>query len=118
MHSHIEATPGKGELMIPRELKASEVEFAFTAEEEHIHPSDSFTEESDIVFALGGGAHWFCAKMTATWNGYEGVTYLGGCSYNSFKEFLELEGDNLRSEALDALNAEIKDACKKVSALL
>lgn len=30
---------------------------------------------------------WFCAKVTATWRGFEGTAYLGACSYENAEDF-------------------------------
>jgi hypothetical protein len=63
---------------------------AFFALDEDILPSDSFEFQRDIDFAsTGDPAHWFCAAVGV----YDehgdliGHDYLGGCSYNSFREF-------------------------------
>lgn len=63
-----------------------------TAEPEEIDPADSFEFEDDIEFARSGDpAHWFCAVVTVFHKptGMElGSDCLGGCSYNSFEEFV------------------------------
>ena len=62
---------------------------AFEVAPEDMNPRDSFEFPEDIAFARKGGAHWFQAKVTVyTKDGDEiASNYLGGCSYNSFKEF-------------------------------
>jgi hypothetical protein len=67
---------------------------AFWAEPEDMSPEDHFCDERDIAFAREDDpAHWFCAFVgvfkgenddTAELIGYD---CLGGCSYNSFREF-------------------------------
>ena len=78
---------------------------AFWAQEEDLAPEDSFCDERDVEFARSGDpAHWFCAfvgvfKLGTPRDDYDNhsdpdedtemVAYdtLGGCSYNSFREF-------------------------------
>jgi hypothetical protein len=68
---------------------------AFWAEEEELPPEDSFEFPEDVEFAREGDpSHWFCAFVGV----FEGATdeeahcvgydCLGGCSYNSFDEFV------------------------------
>ena len=73
----------------------------FRTEDEIDNPRDVCCEE-DIEFAMDGGAHWFAAivEVFAKKDNVEvfakkdndevvmiGQDYLGGCSYNSFREF-------------------------------
>ncbi len=67
---------------------------AMWAEEEDLDPADSFSDERDVKFARKGGSHWFCAfvgvfksddRGDAELVGYD---VLGGCSYNSYREFV------------------------------
>lgn len=63
---------------------------AFFAEPEDIDPADSFEFDDDIAFAREDDpAHWFSAAVGVyNEHGYLiGADYLGGCSYNSFREF-------------------------------
>lgn len=67
---------------------------AFWAEDEHLAPEDTFCDARDITFASDGDpAHWFCAfvgvfERTEDDDGEcLGYDVLGGCSYNSFREF-------------------------------
>lgn len=61
---------------------------------EDCDPADSFQFEDDIAFARsanGYGPQWFmaCVRVVNTETGIElGTDYLGGCSYNSFDEFV------------------------------
>lgn len=51
---------------------------------------------------------WCCVKVSAKWKRFEGVAYLGGCSYAS-KEDFEKGGylPQMQEEALDDLNNQI-----------
>ena len=71
---------------------------AFWAKEEDLDPADSFQFPEDVEFARQDEpAHWFCAfvgvfeRIDADDEDYDaeciGYDCLGGCSYNSFREF-------------------------------
>lgn len=107
--------------MKPRTVKASEVTFTLEIEPEEIpfegnaiaSGDDSVDEETNqwIRDQLNAGNDWAwcCVKVTAEWNGYTGVDYLGGCSYRSEKDFMS-DGyyADMKSEALDRLYEEIQ----------
>jgi hypothetical protein len=71
----------------------------FTAEGEHIpvrgNALDSGDDAEDkkaedyIIEQLNKGnlSNWFSAKISATYDNFHGVDYLGCCSYASFEEF-------------------------------
>lgn len=89
-------------------------EFEFEAEPEHISPEDLYCEQADIDWVYeqlsnGNDAAWFCAKVTAKMDGKEGTDYLGGCSYRSFKDFLEEDGyyGDMKVAAAQSLAREI-----------
>jgi hypothetical protein len=77
---------------------------AFWAQEEIMEPEDNFEFPEDVEFARQDHpAHWFCAfvgvfkgeddSTAGIWKGNAvcvGYDVLGGCSYNSFREFLGL----------------------------
>jgi len=58
---------------------------------------------------------WCCMKVTAKWEGYEGVDYLGCCSYESAADFKQPGGyyDDMKSQALEALNLELSEVVRK-----
>ena len=73
---------------------------ALFVEPEELDPADSFSDPADVEFARGayGERGWGCSIEPARWfraavivfdeNEREiGADYLGGCSYNSFREF-------------------------------
>jgi hypothetical protein len=68
---------------------------AFWAEEEDMAPEDNFEFPEDVEFARQDEpAHWFCA-FVGIFKGEDdddaeciGYDVLGGCSYNSFREFV------------------------------
>jgi hypothetical protein len=45
--------------------------------------------ENELISRLMDGdlAAWFCAKVTASYGGFEGTDYLGCCSYKSLEDF-------------------------------
>lgn len=65
--------------------------------QEDMDPEDSFQFDDDIAFARsaeGYGPEWFCAcvRVVNKETGLElGTGYLGGCSYNSFAEFVKVQ---------------------------
>jgi hypothetical protein len=87
---------------------------AFFAEEEDIDPADSFEFDDDIAFAREDDpAHWFCAVVVVYGpDGKQiGSDVLGGCSYNSFREFYSSHRDrdpaNRNTLAMKASNRAI-----------
>ena len=59
---------------------------------------------------------WCCVKVTATWEGFKGVDYLGCCSYHSEADFRQ-DGyyDDMRGRALEDLNASVRHAAETVA---
>lgn len=62
------------------------------AEPEEMDPADSFCTDDDVAFAREDDpAHWFCAVVQIVdlaGGAVLGRDSLGGCSYNSFDEFV------------------------------
>ena len=51
---------------------------------------------------------WFCAKVTASWEGHSASDYLGGCSYESEEDFRKDDYfQDLCDRALEELNEQI-----------
>jgi hypothetical protein len=83
--------------------KISQVEFTIECLPEEIpvkgncsaidEETDRETEEH-INNQLNSGNEWAwcCVKVTAKYKGIEGADYLGGCSYESEKDFTEQDG--------------------------
>src|SRR5215469_10050134 len=72
------------------QFKTAKFTVAFWAEDEDLNPADRFCDEQDIEFASDGDpAHWFCAFVGVFDADGRAVAHdcLGGCSYNSFREF-------------------------------
>lgn len=62
----------------------------FHATDEDMHPADQLDDPRDVEFACSGDpAHWFCAWVVVWDEDDRPVAWdsLGGCSYNSFREF-------------------------------
>jgi hypothetical protein len=74
--------------------------------------------EDEIIARLENGDVWAWAtiKVTAEWNGLEGVNYLGACCYKDEKDFKQPGGyyDDMKAEALADLKQTIKDLQSKV----
>lgn len=73
------------------------IDIEFTAEPEHLSPSDMFDDERDIKYIQkqwerGNDYVWFCAKVTVSYKGYSADDYLGCCSYESERDFKENSG--------------------------
>lgn len=70
------------------------VEYKFEALPEDVDPRDMFDDDNDVSWVydqldIGNESAWFIAKVSCSYKGFEGVEYLGGCSYKSFADFLE-----------------------------
>lgn len=69
----------------------------FFAEPEDMDPADSFQFEEDIEAVRNGDVEWFCASIRVYLKGDDdtwctdwreiGSDHLGGCAYNSIREF-------------------------------
>jgi hypothetical protein len=113
-----------------RALRKSQVTFEITCEPEHIpyegncsaidETTDRETEDW-IARQLESGNEWAwcCVKVVARWKSFEGVDYLGGCSYLSEANFIECNDyfSSMKDEALADLNRTIAalraDLCPK-----
>lgn len=116
--------------MKTRSLRADEVFFKIEAEDEDIPvrgnamcsgDDDADREcEDEIIARLDRGDvwAWCCVKVTATWNGWKGVAYLGACSYEDQTDF-EAGGywDDMKHEALNDLNRSIASAANELQTL-
>lgn len=69
--------------------------------------------EDEILARLRNGDVWAWAdvKVSATWGDFEGVDYLGCCSYESEADFKAAGGyyPDMCKRALDDLNRQIRD---------
>jgi hypothetical protein len=102
--------------MTIRKLRRDEVTFTLEALDEDHGPEDSFDakEHADTIVDIrrraadGDRWAWFCARVTASWNGIEAHDVLGGCSYDSEEDFLRDECfDDMCDRALWILNEEV-----------
>jgi len=115
-----------------RELTEKDVVFSVEAEPEHIPIEGNAMASGDdaadqecydwIHAELDRGNEWaWCSvKVTAAFGNFEGTAYLGACSYKSEADFREPGGyfDDLKTEALDDLNQQWRDALDKAAAIL
>lgn len=99
----------------------NDVEFTIEPQEEYIPIRGSFDSgdpEHDEQTALEIERQleyniwaWCCVKVTAEYKGMEGTDYLGACSYESEKDFVENSGyyegmkDRAFQELLDSIKA-------------
>jgi hypothetical protein len=62
---------------------------------------------------------WASVKVTAEWEGFEGVDYLGGCSYKDQEEFEQQGGyyQDMKLQALEDLNNNLKSINKRMEVL-
>jgi hypothetical protein len=104
-----------------RKLTEKDVTFSVSVEQDDIpvrgnavaSGDDRFDKEceDEILNRLRRNDVWAWARVTvtATWNRYTGHAGLGACSYKDEAEFREPGGyyDDMKQEALDALNAEL-----------
>lgn len=63
---------------------------------------------------------WCTVKVTASYEGYEGVAYLGCCSYHNKKDFMHPDGyyPQMQEEARDDLLAQLKPAYEAYRSLM
>lgn len=77
--------------------------------------------EDEILSRLNCGDIWAwgTVKVTALWNGFEGVDYLGGCSYRDEEDFKQPGGyfEDMKRQALADLKSNIKELQAKVCGL-
>lgn len=68
--------------------------------------------EKDIYEQLENGNEWAwcCVEVQAEWRGLVGNDFLGGCSYDSQKDFEEPGGyyDDMKVQAYDDLIAQLR----------
>ncbi len=76
--------------------------------------------EEWIASQLADGNEWaWClSRVVATWEGFTGDAYLGGCSYLSEADFMRCEGDQQTAEAIGDLARTILKASDKVERAL
>lgn len=77
--------------------------------------------EQKVIDAYENGNEWAwcCVKVTAVWQSFQGSDYLGGCSYESEKDFIKGGYyDDMQNVALENLNREIKETYSKLKSLL
>ena len=113
-------------------LQAIGVNVEFTPEYEDIDPSELMDNEEAIskiykdYEITPGFIHpsWFCAKVTVSFNrgeySDECTEYLGGCSYRSFDEFTNADGDyytDMISQCINEINTGIQLHNKDVQRL-
>ncbi len=77
--------------------------------------------EDDIIRQLDDGNVWAWASVTvrATWSGYEGFDYLGGCSYKDEEDFIK-DGayyDSMVDAAVDDLNNKLAKIYEEIKPL-
>lgn len=53
-------------------------------------PEEDRAQEDEILAQLDAGNEWAwcCVRVTATWEGFKGVAYLGCCSYSDEASFM------------------------------
>ncbi len=121
-----------------RPLKASEVTFEVTIEQDDIQVRGNAMASGDdaldkqvedqILSELDAGniEAWCCITVKATWEGITGVDYLGACSHlpgddrPSLTEQVEqtIEAYGMRANALADLNTEVQRQAERGLALI
>lgn len=84
---------------------------------EDCSPRDSFDDcliDEVMAGIESGRLEWFCAKVSAKWEGLELASdYLGGCCYESFEQFAngqDYHGDMIR-EVVNHAYARLQALC-------
>jgi hypothetical protein len=114
-----------------RSLLADEVTFSLSIEEEEDPVKGHFESdepekdkelEKEILSRLDRGDlwAWCCVKITASWNGLHGVTYLGCCSYESEEDFIKCNDycQSMKDEALEELNKSLSSMLHQIAPLI
>lgn len=95
------------------ELQPNDVTFTVEMEPEYEDPRRFFDDSRDVEFVLqqikaGNDWEWCTVKVTARYQDFKGVAYLGACSYEDEKEFLkDASYEDMCADALARLNAEL-----------
>lgn len=105
-----------------RDLRPDEVEFSLIQHPENMdYTRDNYTGDANtddevvewIRDQLNSGNDWaWCQiEVKATWQGFTGSDYLGGCSYESEEDFKAVGGywGDMKLEALASLNTHLKE---------
>lgn len=70
------------------EFKTARFRVALEVSPEDMDPADSFEFQDDIDAVKSGTVEWFCATVAVYLDGRKvGSDSLGGCAYNTVKEF-------------------------------
>ena len=84
-------------------------------------PAEDRKIEDEIISDLDNGNEWAwcCVRVRATWKGFTGEDYLGGCCYGSRAEF-EAGGylPDMKAQALADLNASVARTAEEIGSLL
>jgi hypothetical protein len=113
-----------------RELTEDEVTFDVEYLPEDDHPRGHFASGDDewdkqTVAKILSDMEWnplaWCiAKVTVSWGGYRVSEYLGGCSFESEKDFTSDNSDyydDMKRRALEGLNAKLRAEHAKLEVL-
>lgn len=112
-------------------LTEADVEFEIECLPEHIpvrgnamasdDPDLDREQEDSIIRDLENGNEWAwcCVKVTASWNGFVGTDYLGGCSYKSEEDFKACDYfEDMKGEALSDLNSHLESLVGSLSPII
>jgi hypothetical protein len=96
----------------------------FQALIEDTPPEESFDTDvfADHIRAIHNGeVMYFCAKVTASFNGLElAQDYLGCCDYENYEDFTAEPSDyyaDMRETVVEAAMAQMEEICEKFHAL-
>lgn len=103
--------------------KAAGFDIVFSVTPEHVEPDWEFEDEADKQDTLDrierGDLVYFVARVEAYKSGVLlGTDYLGGCCYDSYKQFVEASGyyaDMVETAVIEARST-IAKLCKEVQA--
>ena len=114
-----------------RKLTESEVEFTLSAEVDECEVRGNALASGDdaqdkecedaIIERLNNGDvwAWSSVKVSAKWKGFEGVDYLGCCSYEDEEQFKQ-DGyyEDMKAQALEDLNRQVKESTEAIEELV
>ena len=108
-----------------RPLELEEVAFLCSCQEETESLDDAFDDEETRRHCreeLRRDNVWGWCEVTvrASWNGFTGEAYLGGCSYKSKEDFVENSGyyEDMCMEAFNDLCDALEEAARQLEPLV
>ena len=108
-----------------RALEPGEAKYDCECQEEDVSIDESSDDEQTRKWirdelAAGNTWAWCEVRVRASWNGFVGEAYLGGCSYDSMDDFVENSGywEDMCTEAFNDLLTALEEAARQLEPLV